>query len=137
MAKRYARVNWQDYPSVATPRNAANLNKMDKGIDDCDNAIEAINGILPHLFGIGTYTQNEYGTVRIDGGNIESLTHTGLYYVVGANDSLSNTFNGHLIVNSVTPTETLHIYIPGPGTEIKFRTKWGGVWGAWRTVALT
>lgn len=43
MAKRYARINWQDYPSVATPRNATNLNKMDKGIDDCDDAIEEIS----------------------------------------------------------------------------------------------
>ena len=42
MAKRYARLNWQNTPSVATPMNATNLNKMDKGIDDLDNAIEAI-----------------------------------------------------------------------------------------------
>ena len=42
MAKRYARLNWQNTPSVATPMNATNLNKMDKGIDDCDNAIEEI-----------------------------------------------------------------------------------------------
>jgi len=42
MAKRYARLNWQNKPSVATPINATNLNKMDKGIDDCDNAIEEI-----------------------------------------------------------------------------------------------
>ena len=41
MAKRYARLNWQNAPSVATPINAANLNIMDKGIDDLDNAIEA------------------------------------------------------------------------------------------------
>ena len=42
MAKRYARLNWQNRPSVATPISATNLNKMDKGIDDCDNAIEEI-----------------------------------------------------------------------------------------------
>ena len=46
MAKRYARINWQDAPSTATPRNAANLNKMDKGIDDLDNEIEALNDNL-------------------------------------------------------------------------------------------
>lgn len=40
MAKRYIRLNWQNRPSVATPLNSVNLNKMDKGIDDCDNAIE-------------------------------------------------------------------------------------------------
>jgi hypothetical protein len=46
MAKRYARINWQNKPSVSTPISAANLNKMDKGIDDCDNAIEDIYGKL-------------------------------------------------------------------------------------------
>jgi hypothetical protein len=40
LAKRYARVNFQNRPSVATPVNDVNLNKLDKGIDDCDNAIE-------------------------------------------------------------------------------------------------
>ena len=42
MAKRYIRINWQNRPNVATPLSAANLNKMDKGIDDIDNAIEEI-----------------------------------------------------------------------------------------------
>jgi len=40
MAKRYARLNWMDAPSTNTPRNAASFNRMDKGIDDLDNAIE-------------------------------------------------------------------------------------------------
>jgi hypothetical protein len=30
---------------VATPLNATNLNKMDKGIDDCDNAIEDLYSV--------------------------------------------------------------------------------------------
>ena len=42
MAKRYIRINWQNRPSVATSISATNLNKMDKGIDDIDNAIEEI-----------------------------------------------------------------------------------------------
>ena len=40
MAKRYARLNWN---STTTYVSAENLNKMDKGIDDCDNAIEVLN----------------------------------------------------------------------------------------------
>ena len=39
MAKIYARLNWENSPSQATPRNAENLNVMDKGIDDLDNAV--------------------------------------------------------------------------------------------------
>lgn len=46
MAKRYTRINYQDSPSTATPLSAANLNKMDKGIDDLDNAIEALSDNL-------------------------------------------------------------------------------------------
>ncbi len=40
MAKRYIRINFQNTPSTATPLSAEILNKMDKGIDDLDNAIE-------------------------------------------------------------------------------------------------
>ena len=42
MAKRYARINWQNRPNVATPISATNLNKMDKGIDDIDKALDAL-----------------------------------------------------------------------------------------------
>ena len=45
MAKRYIRINWQNKPSTATPLSAEFLNKMDKGIDDCDTAIEDLYGI--------------------------------------------------------------------------------------------
>ena len=43
MAKRYARLNWN---STTTYVSSENLNRMDKGIDDCDNAIEALNNNL-------------------------------------------------------------------------------------------
>ena len=39
MAYRYNRINWQNKPNVATPISAENLNKMDRGIKDCDDAI--------------------------------------------------------------------------------------------------
>jgi len=45
MVKRYARVNYQNKPSTATPVNATNLNKMDKGIDDIDNAVEDLYNV--------------------------------------------------------------------------------------------
>ena len=46
MAKRYVRLNWQNKPSVATAVNSTNLNKMDKGIDDLDDAVETLNNNL-------------------------------------------------------------------------------------------
>lgn len=45
MAKRYIRLNWQNRPSVATPINATNLNKMDRAIDDIDNAVEDLYAV--------------------------------------------------------------------------------------------
>ncbi len=39
MAKRYIRINWKNSPSTSTPVNEPNLNQMDKGIKDCDDAI--------------------------------------------------------------------------------------------------
>ena len=38
----YTRVNWQDAPSVSTPLSASNLNKMDAGIEQNANDIEAL-----------------------------------------------------------------------------------------------
>lgn len=46
MAKRYIRLNWQDRPSVVTPISAANLNKMDKGIDDIDTALSNLEASI-------------------------------------------------------------------------------------------
>ena len=40
--KLYPRVNWADYPSTSTPFTAANLNKMDKGIDDIDDRVVSV-----------------------------------------------------------------------------------------------
>ena len=39
MQKIYQRVNWENKPSVKTPINKINLNKMDKAIDDLDDRI--------------------------------------------------------------------------------------------------
>ena len=35
MAISYTKTNWQDAPSTATPITAAQLNRMEKGIEDC------------------------------------------------------------------------------------------------------
>ena len=38
----YTRINWEDTPSTATPINAENLNKMDKGISDCVTEVNSL-----------------------------------------------------------------------------------------------
>lgn len=60
MAKRYTRINWQNSPNVATPLSAENLNKMDKGIDDCDNAIEVLTNQIATL---NNNLATQYGTL--------------------------------------------------------------------------
>jgi len=42
----YTRVNWQNAPSTATPVNAENLNKMDKGIADAHSQLAEIENRL-------------------------------------------------------------------------------------------
>lgn len=49
MGKRYTRVNWKAYPSKTTKISADNFNKMDKGIDDNDNAIVALESSVTAL----------------------------------------------------------------------------------------
>ena len=41
MEKRYARKNWNSTSTYVSPDN---LNQMEEGIDDCDNAIETLSG---------------------------------------------------------------------------------------------
>lgn len=43
MDKTYSRINWENEPSVASPINAVNLNKMDYAIDEIDNRIIQID----------------------------------------------------------------------------------------------
>ena len=39
MEKAHNRINWENYPSVATPLNEKNLNKMDQALDEVDNRV--------------------------------------------------------------------------------------------------
>ena len=51
MPKRYIRVNngngWKNKPSIETPLGQVNLNQMDKGIDDVDNALLSLENNMP------------------------------------------------------------------------------------------
>ena len=39
MNKAHALINWENYPSINTPLNAANLNKLDSSVDVIDNRV--------------------------------------------------------------------------------------------------
>lgn len=64
----YTRVNWEDAPSTATPRNAANLNKMDKGIKDLEDSLSSYapksHASSDTTYGVGTTTN--YGHCKVE-----------------------------------------------------------------------
>lgn len=43
MQKAYSRTNWENYPSDKTPLNETNLNKMDRGLDEIDDRVLALD----------------------------------------------------------------------------------------------
>ena len=43
MNKAYTRIDWENYPSVNTPINESNLNKMDASIDEVDNRVISLD----------------------------------------------------------------------------------------------
>lgn len=116
MAKRYARLNWQNKPSVATPINATNLNKMDKGIDDCDNAIEEIyakrvNNVVTtntdtFLAGpVGKLLQDQITTINNNLGDVSS--------------QLAEKANRDEVTNVLTPKGNIaYASLPSTGNEV-------------------
>jgi hypothetical protein len=53
----YASVDWEDFPSTNTPMNAANLNKMEKGIKDLYSTDWTNATLSSYITGIVKYTQ--------------------------------------------------------------------------------
>lgn len=43
MNKAYNRINWENYPSLQTPLNEQNLNKMDGSVDEIDNRVISLD----------------------------------------------------------------------------------------------
>lgn len=43
MNKAYSRINWENYPSTATPLNETNLNKLDFATDEIDNRVISLD----------------------------------------------------------------------------------------------
>lgn len=43
MNKAYNQINWENYPSIQTPLNEQNLNKMDSSMDEIDNRVISLD----------------------------------------------------------------------------------------------
>lgn len=93
MNKAYQRINWENYPSIKTPLNEENLNKMDLSVNEIDNRVISLDTTkaekieLSNLFngvafnektGIITFNRVNGGTVTIDTA-LEKIA-TGIYY---------------------------------------------------------
>ena len=139
MAKRYARLNWQNAPSVATPINAVNLNILDKGIDDLDNAIEAqatqIQMINDNLTGLTTLTGYFLGAAPFGNDcNNMPLGATGYTYDITLNSPGASYI---VFCFGVNPSYAVQIAVEiGAGT-FKARFCNEAVWSEWRSTALT
>lgn len=64
MSISYSRVNWQNDPSTQTPLSAANLNTMDKGIDD---VVTAVNTLVPVEANPASAASNTLTKLGVDG----------------------------------------------------------------------
>ena len=132
MAKRYIRINWQNRPNVATPLSAANLNKMDKGIDDIDNAIEEIynkrvNNVVttnPDTFLAGPVGKtlqdqidvlnnnlaNKIGSILT--GSVFDITTTGIWYCGDGVADKPTSNGGMLLVAYGSADNIVYTFIP-------------------------
>ena len=106
MAKRYIRINFQNSPSTTTPLNNVNLNKIDKGIDDCENAIEDLYNVK---FSKSDIVQTD--TVN----DTTKVASAAVTYVHGQEiDSLNNTLSKHVPLSTITGV------LPAPTAEGTF-----------------
>lgn len=67
----YTRVKWEDLPSTATPRNAANLNNMDKGIKTNDDKLEG-NTPMGNIVVDSIKSKNMFNVETCVGGNLDN-----------------------------------------------------------------
>lgn len=81
MDKLYERINWENEPSVSSPINATNLNKIDYAVDELDNRVisldttkiskaetasDVVDVSLDEDTGIFTFTRRDGSTIQFD-----------------------------------------------------------------------
>ena len=77
MNKAYTRIDWENYPSINTPINESNLNKMDAALDELDNRVISLD--------TSKATKTEVATLVADVSFVES---TGIITVTKKNGSV-------------------------------------------------
>lgn len=95
MAISYTKTNWQDAPSTATPITAAQLNRMEKGIDDCKGQSNANElAIAANAEAIQTLESGiQLGSISIS--DLLLMAHpVGSIYMTTSSTSPAQTFGG-------------------------------------------
>lgn len=78
----YTTINWENLPSVQTPINAENLNRMDEGIAEANDKVDSINSIL-HTVAFGV------DPITLSTGNLDYKRDLG-YYVIPEGSNVVN-----------------------------------------------
>ena len=146
MAKRYTRINWRNKPNTATPLSAANLNKMDKGIKDCDDAIgdlallntnnktDLVSAINEQNNNLAKYFEANSGTIT-SATSWDNLINNGIYMVTSIDgDGAPVGYNYGLLLNfCYSADKVLQIYFPhSPLHYPVYRAKFDGRWIEWK-----
>lgn len=99
----YGRVNWVDGEAGNTPINAQNLNKMDEGIANNDNAILDINNKITSktLWSGSQALSTSANTVITLNDNIENYSKVTVVYSLNWNNTKCDTFD--LSVSNIGP----------------------------------
>ena len=166
MAKRYIRMNWQNSPSTVTPISAENLNKMDKGIDDVDSALEdhissiihtdTINDVTKYpssavTYGLGQEVDVLDGKIDAinDGLALKIITGDVLAYALTCKAGITSFYATEPVINIPSGTYTLGVVLKSAGNlthifvvnrangNINKNTYDSTKWLGWKSITMT
>ena len=137
MNKLYYPINWENYPSEATPINESNLNKIDSGLNNLDNRVieqdalklsktdasnDIVNWTMDEETGVITITRRSGEQILFDL-NIEkipvsfSLSDDGILTMV-TDDGTTFTANIGAMIPILTFSDSDEIAVTATGTGI-------------------
>lgn len=126
----YTKINFENFPSVETPINAENLNKMDERIFDIGNGFNAIE--IPANADLNTYTTPGVYNAESDtiARTISNMPTSGDSRVAFSLEVIRISKGKDSFCQRVT------YYVPRESSPVFVRTKIGS-WGSWSMVFNT
>lgn len=134
MNKAFVDFNWEDFPSIQTPINAQNLNKLNDAIDTIDDRVitldsnkadnDAISDEVETLGSAAVYAHDADSFFLASDGKVYKATASiaiGTTITVGTNCELSNIVDN--LGGGSQPTSSGHTIVDSNGTEYAQRSK--------------